>query len=175
MDSFFLAETFKYLYLLYDSIPHRFIDIDQFLLTTEAHLLPMNFLLFHVNETLKNQLNQLTLKSIYHYEEKIDSKNDKQDDKKIKINQCPAMDEQFKSHQYKEKLRENIRGNQDMRETIITSSKKENKFVHHRLTAIEFSSDNLDHLSQLKQMGIRLQSLPDGRKYIFLSFFNYFV
>jgi len=53
-----------------------------------------------------------------------------------------------------------------MTETITTSSKNnEKKSVHHRLTAMEFSSDNLDHLSQLKQMGIRLQPLPDGRKY----------
>jgi len=166
MDSFVLAETFKYLYLLYDSTPHRFIDIDQFLLTTEAHLLPMNLLLFQINETLKNEFNQTTLKSLYHYEEKTPSKNIKQDERKLKINQCPAMDEQFQSHQYKEKLRENIRGNKDMTETITTSSKNnEKKSVHHRLTAMEFSSDNLDHLSQLKQMGIRLQPLPDGRKY----------
>ncbi|CAF5160134.1 unnamed protein product, partial [Rotaria magnacalcarata] len=32
------------------------------------------------------------------------------------------MDDQFKSHQYKEKLRQNIRGDQDMTETIITST-----------------------------------------------------
>ena len=36
---------------------------------------------------------------------------------------------------------------------------------HHRLTAMEFSSDNPQHISQLKQMGIHIQSLPDGRKY----------
>ncbi len=36
---------------------------------------------------------------------------------------------------------------------------------HHRLTAVEFSSDNFEHISQLKQMGIRVQSLPEGRKY----------
>ena len=134
MDSFVLAETFKYLYLLYDSIPHRFIDIDQFLFTTEAHLLPLNLLLFNINDTLKKQFNQLTLKSIYHYEQKNFSKTEKQNEKKLKINQCPAMDEQFKSHQYKEKLRQNIRGDQDMRKTITTSSKniekKDRKLVN---------------------------------------------
>ena len=181
MDSFVLAETFKYLYLLYDSTPHRFIDIDQFLFTTEAHLLPLNLLLFNINETLKNEFNQLTLKSIYQYERKNHSITDKFEERKTKINQCPAMDEQFKSHQYKEKLRENIRGNSEMTQTIITASKysekKEQKSVessiwidnllfsisHHRLTAREFSSDNLDHVFQLKEMGIRLQPLPDGR------------
>ena len=34
-----------------------------------------------------------------------------------------------------------------------------------RLTAFEFSSDNREHISQLKQMGIQIQSLPDGRTY----------
>jgi len=134
MDSFVLAETFKYLYLLYDSIPNRFIDIDQFLFTTEAHLLPLNLLLFNINDTLKKQFNQLTLKSIYHYKQKNLSKIVKQDEKKFKMNQCPAMDEQFKSHQYKEKLRQNIRGDQDMRKTITTSSKniekKDRKLVN---------------------------------------------
>jgi hypothetical protein len=127
MDSFVLAETFKYLYLLYDSTPHRFIDIDQFLFTTEAHLLPLNLLLFNINDTLKKEFNQLTLKSAYHYQAKNRSTNDTQDEKIIKINQCPAMDEQFKSHQYKEKLRQNIRGDQDMTETITTSSKNIDK------------------------------------------------
>jgi len=47
------------------------------------------------------------------------------------------MDEQFKSHQYKEKLRQNIRGDQDMTETITTSSsknidKKDKKLVYYR-------------------------------------------
>jgi hypothetical protein len=121
MDSFVLAETFKYLYLLYDSIPNRFIDIDQFLFTTEAHLIPLNLLLFNINDTLKKQFNQLTLK---HYKQKNLSKIVKQNEKKFQINQCPAMDEQFKSHQYKEKLRQNIRGDQDMRKTITTSSSK---------------------------------------------------
>jgi hypothetical protein len=34
-----------------------------------------------------------------------------------------------------------------------------------RITAAEFSSDNLQHISQLKQMGIQIQPLPGGRKY----------
>jgi len=136
MDSFVLAETFKYLYLLYDSTPHHFIDIDQFIFTTEAHLLPLNLLLFNINDTLKKEFHQLTLKSVYHYEQKNFSTNEKQYDRKRKINQCPAMDEQFKSHQYKEKLRQNVRGDQDMTETITTSStssknieKKDRKLV----------------------------------------------
>jgi hypothetical protein len=123
MDSFVLSETFKYLYLLFDSIPHRYIDIDQFIFTTEAHLLPLNLLLFNINDTLKKQFNQITLKSELYYEQKNRSLGERQNERKAKSNQCPAMDDQFKSHQYKEKLRQNIRGDQDMTETITISSK----------------------------------------------------
>lgn len=41
--------------------------------------------------------------------------------------------------------------------------------THHRLTAAEFSSENSDHLAQLHRMGIRLQVLSNGRKYIEFS------
>ena len=41
MDSFVLAETFKYLYLLFSDPNDLLLDLDQFLFTTEAHLLPL--------------------------------------------------------------------------------------------------------------------------------------
>ena len=122
MDSFVLAETFKYLYLLFDSIPHRYIDIDQFIFTTEAHLLPMNFLLFNINETLRKDFQEKTLLSARLYEQKNLSLTEKFNENRAKNNQCPAIDDQFKSHQYKEQLRRNIRGDQDMTETVTTKS-----------------------------------------------------
>lgn len=42
MDSFFLAEMFKYLYLLFTEKSQLPIDIDDYILTTEAHLLPLS-------------------------------------------------------------------------------------------------------------------------------------
>lgn len=42
MDSFVLAETFKYLYLLFANSNDLLIDLDEFLFTTEAHLLPLS-------------------------------------------------------------------------------------------------------------------------------------
>uniref|UniRef100_UPI0037E9A452 ER degradation-enhancing alpha-mannosidase-like protein 3 n=1 Tax=Semicossyphus pulcher TaxID=241346 RepID=UPI0037E9A452 len=42
MDSFFLAEMFKYLYLLFSEKSELPIDIDDFIFTTEAHLLPVS-------------------------------------------------------------------------------------------------------------------------------------
>lgn len=42
MDSFFLAEMFKYLYLLFSEKSQLPIDIDDYVFTTEAHLLPVS-------------------------------------------------------------------------------------------------------------------------------------
>jgi len=42
MDSFVLAETFKYLYLLFADPADLVVDLDEFLFTTEAHLLPLS-------------------------------------------------------------------------------------------------------------------------------------
>jgi len=41
MDSFVLAETLKYLFLLFADPSDLLIDLDQFVFTTEAHLLPL--------------------------------------------------------------------------------------------------------------------------------------
>jgi hypothetical protein len=122
MDSFVLAETFKYLYLLFDSSSYRYIDVDQFLFTTEGHLLPLNLLLFNINDTLQKKFDQMTILSARRYEQKNLSLNERQNERKAKINQCPVMDDQFQSHQYKEQLRRNIRNAHDMTETVTTSS-----------------------------------------------------
>ncbi|XP_014463685.3 ER degradation-enhancing alpha-mannosidase-like protein 3 isoform X1 [Alligator mississippiensis] len=42
MDSFFLAEMFKYLYLLFTEKRDLPLDIDDYIFTTEAHLLPLS-------------------------------------------------------------------------------------------------------------------------------------
>jgi len=41
MDSYFLAETLKYLYLIFAEKPQDVLSLKQFLMNTEAHLLPI--------------------------------------------------------------------------------------------------------------------------------------
>jgi len=41
MDSFFLAETLKYLYLIFAEQPQDVVSLRRFLMNTEAHLLPV--------------------------------------------------------------------------------------------------------------------------------------
>ena len=42
MDSFVLAETFKYLYLLFAEEEDLVLDMDDFVFNTEAHLFPLS-------------------------------------------------------------------------------------------------------------------------------------
>ncbi len=41
MDSFVLAETFKYLYLLFSDDGDLVFNVDDYIFTTEAHFLPL--------------------------------------------------------------------------------------------------------------------------------------
>jgi len=41
MDSFVLAETFKYLYLLFSDKDDLLVDVDEYVFSTEAHFLPL--------------------------------------------------------------------------------------------------------------------------------------
>lgn len=167
MDSFVLAETFKYLYLLFDSDHRHFIDIDQFIFSTEAHLLPMNFFRFNINQTLRQYFHDKTFQLTEIYDKKTNiSSTDKLNDNRAKANQCPAIDDQLNSHRYKEQLRENIRSNHDMTETVTTTTtiltNKPNR-TQQRLSAQEFSAGNPEHVLQLTQMGIQIKTIADGR------------
>lgn len=55
MDSFVLAETFKYLFLLFADESELVLDLNEFLFTTEAHLFPL---------TLARSSNNLTIFSV---------------------------------------------------------------------------------------------------------------
>ena len=49
MDSFVLAETFKYLYLLFSEKEDLVINLNKFIFTTEAHLLPLSLSTISLN------------------------------------------------------------------------------------------------------------------------------
>lgn len=42
MDSFFLAEMFKYLFLLFADVDDVLFDVEDYIFTTEAHFLPLS-------------------------------------------------------------------------------------------------------------------------------------
>ena len=51
MDSFFLAEMFKYLFLIFAESDDLVIDPDRYVFTTEAHLLPLHLRKNHTNQS----------------------------------------------------------------------------------------------------------------------------
>lgn len=53
MDSFFLTETLKYLYLLFATKKDLIVDLDQFVFTTEAHFLPLSLSSMQLDEISK--------------------------------------------------------------------------------------------------------------------------
>ncbi|KAL7292134.1 hypothetical protein TKK_0014209 [Trichogramma kaykai] len=51
MDSFVLSETFKYLYLLFADSNDLLLDLDEYVFTTEGHLLPLSLASVRTNTT----------------------------------------------------------------------------------------------------------------------------
>lgn len=49
MDSFVLSETFKYLFLLFAEPGELILDLDEFIFTTEGHLLPLTLASIRTN------------------------------------------------------------------------------------------------------------------------------
>ena len=54
MDSYVLAETFKYLFLLFSEREDLIVDIDNYIFTTEAHLLPLSLSTFSLTPNMAN-------------------------------------------------------------------------------------------------------------------------
>lgn len=60
MDSFFLAEMFKYLYLLFADKEDIIFDIEDYIFTTEAHLLPLWLSTTNRSSSKKNTTSEYT-------------------------------------------------------------------------------------------------------------------
>nr|ATU82911.1 secreted Mannosidase-like protein [Pristhesancus plagipennis] len=136
MDSFVLAETFKYLYLLFTDPSDLIIDLDRFIFSTEAHLLPLT-----LARTAPISNSSFP---IYSSEEAdIDSN----------AQQCPSSLRLFP-----EAVRRPLRNFvQD------TCPNRENSRHHRRLSALHFQSGNPDHKRIIEDMGISIAYLEDGR------------
>ncbi|CAG9860867.1 unnamed protein product [Phyllotreta striolata] len=126
MDSFVLAETLKYLYLLFSGENEDSpIDLDEFLFTTEGHLLPLSL----ANGTQKI--------------EETDEKFDRT---------CPNAFLLF-PETFRKPLENLVEG----------TCPKFPASRRRKLTAGEFSPANLDHLRMIKDMGINVLALDDGK------------
>ena len=146
MDSFVFAETFKYLYLLFQEPENLEIDIDEFIFTTEAHLIPLSL----VNYKHNNISNSFTKKR----EENSDSNDQKS---------CESLKSMFKNE---------IDATKKLRQSVLTKTTTNQHqcgstgdYVEdvNRLKANEFIAGKQEHIELLKAMGIKIQIMNDGR------------
>lgn len=145
MDSYVLAETFKYLYLLYASEEDLCFDVDSYVFTTEAHMLPLSlgrsFEKFDLGDIDPNQSN----KEIFEFD--------------LADRTCPNARESFRgelSH-FVQRVRKKVG-------VLVPGVKPKYPSSRQRkLRAMDFNASNKKHLHLLKLMGIQVIVMPDGR------------
>ncbi|XP_040466410.1 ER degradation-enhancing alpha-mannosidase-like protein 3 isoform X1 [Falco naumanni] len=149
MDSFFLAEMFKYLYLLFADKEDMIFDIEDYIFTTEAHLLPL--WLSTTNQTISKK-NTTT-----EYTELDDSNFDWT---------CPNTQILFPNDpMFAQSIREPLKNVVDKSCPRGISRAEENLGSGPKppLRARDFMASNPEHLEILKKMGVSLIHLKDGR------------
>ncbi|XP_041064068.1 ER degradation-enhancing alpha-mannosidase-like protein 3 isoform X2 [Carcharodon carcharias] len=149
MDSFFLAEMFKYLYLLFAEKDDVLFDVEDYIFTTEAHLLP---LWLSTNFT-KNRNNQTA-----GYIDLDDNNFDWS---------CPNTQVLFPNDpSYANSIRELFKNVVDKtcpKANIRREVGGDDPGTRSHLRARDFMANNLEHLELLKKMGVSLIHLKDGR------------
>uniref|UniRef100_A0A672LGA1 alpha-1,2-Mannosidase n=1 Tax=Sinocyclocheilus grahami TaxID=75366 RepID=A0A672LGA1_SINGR len=135
MDSFFLAEMFKYLFLLFaeeDDLPF---NVEDYVFTTEAHLLPLSL------STASNS-------------QELDDSNFEWT--------CPNTRLLFPDPAFPRNLRKPIRSTVD-KSCPRPTTHREPGMGRPPLRAQDFMASNPEHLELLRRMGVSLIHLKDGR------------
>uniref|UniRef100_A0A8C0YPW7 alpha-1,2-Mannosidase n=2 Tax=Cyprinus carpio TaxID=7962 RepID=A0A8C0YPW7_CYPCA len=135
MDSFFLAEMFKYLFLLFAEEEDLPFNVEDYIFTTEAHLLPLSL------STASNSQGNVTCAG-----EELDDSNFEWT--------CPNTRLLFPDPAFPRNLREPIRSAVD---------KSYPGMGRPPLRAQDFMANNPEHLELLRRMGVSLIHLKDGR------------
>ncbi|XP_064649418.1 ER degradation-enhancing alpha-mannosidase-like protein 3 isoform X2 [Lineus longissimus] len=144
MDSYVLAETFKYLYLLFAEKEDVILDIDDYVFTTEAHLLPLTLSMHNYSA---NSTKEPATTNAAMFE----------DDSNFERS-CPSTQMLFPgSLHYAQLIRNPLK---DFVEKLCP--KPRNARVS-RLRAHDFIAGNKAQLDDLKRMGIRIITMKDGR------------
>ncbi|KAJ1145768.1 hypothetical protein NDU88_012052 [Pleurodeles waltl] len=139
MDSFFLAEMFKYLYLLFTDTSDLLLNIDDYIFTTEAHLLPLSLSTSRPNCPLNRTVSEYVF-----VEEEIFSRS------------CPSAQTLFPNNPaFSHSIRE------------AQAQKNQQRVPRERLTLfsgieLPLHDTGLEPLEILKSMGLTLIPLIDG-------------
>uniref|UniRef100_A0A673JGE3 alpha-1,2-Mannosidase n=1 Tax=Sinocyclocheilus rhinocerous TaxID=307959 RepID=A0A673JGE3_9TELE len=146
MDSFFLAEMFKYLFLLFAEEEDLPFNVEEYIFTTEAHLLPLS-LSTASNSQAPTLVNNMA-------GEELDDSNFEWT--------CPNTRLLFPDPAFPRNLREPIRSAVD-KSCPRPTTHREPGMGHPPLRAQDFMANNPEHLELLRRMGVSLIHLKDGR------------
>lgn len=145
MDSYVLSETFKYLFLLFADDSELLLNLDEFVFTTEAHLLPLT--LGDLGGSSSN-------------ESKGGSNSKFDDDQYPATNfnrQCPSPNKLFPTN-VRRPIRELVTGTCPRVSATGTTNTNQR-----RLRAQDFQASNADHLRTVYEMGITMVQLGDKK------------
>lgn len=148
MDSFFLAEMFKYLFLLFAEADDLPFDVEDYVFTTEAHLLPLSL------STTPHSSSIPSNRTVLQSEEELDDSNFDWT--------CPNTRLLFPDPAFPRNLREPIRSAVD-KSCPRPAPYREPGMGRPPLRAQDFMANNPEHLELLRRMGVSLIHLKDGR------------
>ncbi|XP_066548091.1 ER degradation-enhancing alpha-mannosidase-like protein 3 isoform X2 [Amia ocellicauda] len=150
MDSFFLAEMFKYLFLLFADPEDLPFDVEDYIFTTEAHLLPLS--LSTTNRSPTRAVNTTS------GEAAVSDLDDSNFDWS-----CPNTQLLFPDPAFPRSIREPIRTSVDKSCPRPAPRGDGGSPGRPPLRARDFMASNPEHLELLRRMGVSLIHLKDGR------------
>nr|CAI5841599.1 unnamed protein product [Callosobruchus analis] len=175
MDSFVLAETFKYLFLLFADKDELILNLDEFIFTTEGHLLPLSlsghtwapsmetYSLCRIVQATKIEtvvLQRMLFVACFIFLCIVSNKSTKSHE--YVINDDMAMSCPNTLSLFPESFRKPL---QNMVDGMCPRRNQ-----RRRLTAAEFSAANINHLKLIKEMGINILAMSDGRVQLLHTF-----
>lgn len=164
MDSFVLAETFKYLFLLFADPSDLVLNLEDFIFTTEAHLLPLSLSVVAV-PTNSTRASNVILPA-------------DPDGPLKELSTCPSnryLTQQSYSHfRSPHDVRASLKGFVESSRRSMFGSGSASSCPSHirhlkskklklKVTAAEFSASNPQHLEAIRRMGIQAILLADGK------------
>ena len=163
MDSFVLAETFKYLFLLFADPSDLVLNLEDFIFTTEAHLLPLSLSVVEVPANLTARASNVIL-------------SDDADAPLKELSTCPSnrylTQRSYSQFRSPHDVRASLKGFvESSRRSLFGSASSCPSHIRHlkskklklKVTAAEFSASNPQHLEAIRRMGIQAILLADGK------------
>lgn len=164
MDSFVLAETFKYLYLMFAEEEDVILPIDDFIFTTEAHLIPLNLSKLTTNSTGETPTNDDTCST----EDVEDITTSNEEDTMAMFDEimipsvCSRVETDRWTYDYYRRLLLQQCGSLRFGLMLPEDQKDFSKWKRSlTVSALDFSNDQ--HVKELAEMGITVKTMQGGQ------------